>query len=174
MLQYQLSSTITCKKEKERQSQNHGKSVTLSRDNKCKLPHLTGWLYARSARRNFFPTITSNSWLLKVSQYDMNVWVFLVGVARVRGGAGALRCCCSFFCVFPFFGVGPFCFLSFFYFMFFFFFSFFFCLFSLFFHFHFFHFFMFSVFFTFFSLFLLEIACTGPPFFSQAVNENRR
>ena len=58
----------------------------LSRDNKCKLPCLIGWLHARSARRNFCLAITSNSWLVKVSQYDINVWVFLV-------------CVCVAFCV---------------------------------------------------------------------------
>ena len=60
---------------------NLGKFVTLSRDNKCKLPYLIGWLYATSAARNFCLTITSNSWLVKVSQYDINVCFFLVGVA---------------------------------------------------------------------------------------------
>ena len=55
----------------------------------------------------FCLTITSNSWLVKVSQYDINVSVFLVGVASCvcAGGAWALWSCCSFFCVFPFFGV---------------------------------------------------------------------
>ena len=153
-LQYQLSSTITCQKEKERQSQNLGKSVTLSRDNQCKLPYLIGWLDARSARRNFCLTITSNSWMVKVSQY-INVWVFLVCVwlyACTRGCLGAVTLL-LFFVSFLF--SGPFCFLSFHKIHIYIFIFSFFCFF--FFHFvhffHFFHFFIFSFFSSIFSLF---------------------
>ena len=162
----------------------------MSRDNKCKLPYLTGWLYASSERRNFCQTMTSNSWLVKVSQYDMNVWVFLVGVAScvfagVLGRCDVVAFSASFLFFFsPFFLLF---FLSFFHYPFF---IFSFLLFSLhffFFHFSFFSFFQFFIlFFPFlsfsllfslflsFSFFLLEIACTGPHLFSHAVNENRR
>ena len=144
VLQYQLSSTITCQKEKERQSQNLGKSVTLSRDNQCKLPYLIGWLHARSARRNFCLSISGNSWMVKVSQYDINVWVFLVCVAsRVYAGVPGRCGVVDFFASFLF-SLVLFCSLSFY-------FLFFFLLFFLFFHFHFYQFVQFFIF-SFFSI----------------------
>ena len=92
---------------------NLGKFVTLSRDNKCKLPYLIGWLYATSAARNFCLTITSNSWLVKVSQYDINVCFFLVGVALCVCAGVLGRCGVVAFLRRSFFFFGPFCSLSF-------------------------------------------------------------
>ena len=91
--------------------------------------------------------------MVNVSQYDINVWVFLVGVALCVYSGVLGRC-----------GVVAFLRLSFFFFL-----SFFpsFFHFSIFSFFHVFHFFIFSI----FSLFFLEIACRGP-LFPQSVNEN--
>ena len=105
VLQYQLSSTTTCQKRKgTTKSKPWEICHFLSHDNKCKLPFLIGWLHARSAWRNFCLTIASNSWLVKVSQYDINVWVFLVGVALCVY-AGVLERCdaVAFFASFLFF-----------------------------------------------------------------------
>ena len=124
VLQYQLSSTITCLERKGTTKSKPWKIChLLSRDNKCKFPYLIGWLHARSARRNFCLTITRNSWLVKVSQYYINVSVFLVGVASCVY-AGVLGRCgvVDFFCVFPLFFFRSFLF-SFFSFSFFLFFS---------------------------------------------------
>ena len=116
----------------------------LSRDNKCKFPYLIGWLHARSARRNFCLSISGNSWMVKVSQYDINVWVFLVGVAsRVYAGVPGRCGVVDFFASFLFSLVL---------------FLFSFCLFSLFFllfFFHF-HFYQFVQFFHFFHFFIFS------------------
>ena len=200
VLQYQLSSTITCLETKGTTKSKPWKICHfLSRDNKFKLPYLIGWLHARSARRNLCLAMSSKSWTLKVSVRHKCLGLPCVcGFLRVR--VVLERCdVVAFFASF-----------------FFFFFVLFFLLFSFFFHFHFFqfvHFFLFSflfflissffscffpfsVFFSLFlsfslyfsfiylfifffliffpfSLFLLEIACRGA-IFSQAVNENLR
>ena len=143
------------RKEKERQSQNLGKSDTLSRDNKCGLPRLIGWLHARSARRNFCLTISGNSWMVNVSQYDINV---------------CLPCVCAALCVYS--GVLGRCgVVAFFLRLSFFVFSLsFFPLFSISVFFHFFMFFISSFFLYFLSFFLKSRA--QAPVFSQSVNEN--